>query len=369
MLVRVTAVLAVTAALAGVASCDHRRTFTYPPPPRDPAWAGWPAAPVPASIAFRPGSTFQPPGAGPGTGATAASQNTAMWLNVDGTSLEVVNAHGTSQWSLPPGAAGAVLRQAGQRGTGYSVFSPDGRELATTTSQGASVWNLASGTPVAIRIPKASLGSPGPAAVAFSPDGKWLAIVAAAQDLYLWDTATHVLHHAGFIGVTDDPHYIAFAPDGQTLAYGTSMGEDAWLANVARPSRVTSLRDRPEEDYPGSYNPVVGLAFGDGGRLLAVANLQYVALWDVAGRRLLARLHHPHDQPAAVAFSPDGSLLAATFSQGDTWVWEVATGQRVATLASPGFFADPGGVLAFSGNGKVLAISDPNGTVHTYHVG
>ena len=68
-----------------------------------------------------------------------------------------------------------------------------------------------------------------------------------------------------------------------------------------------------------------------------------------------------------VAFSPDGTLLAAAEVDGAVQMWNLATGQAVGAPLE----ADrPGGSvngLAFSPDGKLLAAADSDGTVRLWN--
>ena len=69
---------------------------------------------------------------------------------------------------------------------------------------------------------------------------------------------------------------------------------------------------------------------------------------------------------SAVAFSPDGKLLAASDREGSISLWEVSTGQRIATLNEAG-----GKIVndvAFSPDGKLLASGDGNGRTYLWNV-
>jgi hypothetical protein len=69
---------------------------------------------------------------------------------------------------------------------------------------------------------------------------------------------------------------------------------------------------------------------------------------------------------AAVTFSPAGHTLATGAGGGSTYLWDVATGRRTATLTDPGGFGVD--ALAFSRNGRVLAVGDGNGSTYLWDV-
>jgi sugar lactone lactonase YvrE len=120
---------------------------------------------------------------------------------------------------------------------------------------------------------------------------------------------------------------------------------------------------------PGSEG-VDAVAFSPDGQLLAAADLNgSTYLWNVATRSRShpATLAEPGDLGVdAVAFSPDGQLLAAADWNGSTYLWDVATQSHIATFTDP----HRGDVysVAFSPDGQVLAVADKNGSVYLWDV-
>src|SRR5262249_4463644 len=82
-----------------------------------------------------------------------------------------------------------------------------------------------------------------------------------------------------------------------------------------------------------------------------------------AGGALLHTLRRPTDWVTAVAFSPDGLLVAAGDRFGGLFVWEAASGAEVAPLRGHTKAAT---ARAWRHDGDVLASSSEDGTGRTW---
>jgi WD40 repeat protein len=175
-------------------------------------------------------------------------------------------------------------------------------------------------------------------AIAFSPDGKLLAVGGGMDELLrVWDVATGTLLHR--FGKRTD-HGLTFSPDGKTLA--------AWCDD-----RAVRLWDMATGKEQAALRTTFGLclAFAPDGKVLAVGGLDGVVLWDVAERKELHQL--PGGRIWALAFAPDGRTLAV--NSGSIQLWDVGTGkQLLAALARAGH-GEAVDSLAVSPDGKVLA--------------
>jgi WD40 repeat protein/serine/threonine protein kinase len=200
----------------------------------------------------------------------------------------------------------------------FIAFSPDAKLLATVTGWGdrrLKVWD------VAAEPPRVVLDEQGDYCVAFSSDGR---TVAAGSNL--WDVPTGKLR-ATLQGHQGNVAAVAFAPDGQTVATA-SRERMVRLWDVA----TGKLRASQAHTAPVWLH---GIAFSPDGKTLATASLDgTLKLWDMATTANPSVLQHPA-AVHSVAFSPDGKSLVAT---GDfpSKVWEVGTGQELATLAVTG---------------------------------
>jgi WD40 repeat protein len=159
---------------------------------------------------------------------------------------------------------------------------------------------------------------------------------------------------------TDGALSIAISPDGRTLASGdtshSALGE-ARLWDLENCKVLASL--------PGHRGPVIALAFSPDGKMLAAAAepeklgmIAEVRLWGVAGREVRHTLSEGSRRLAAVAFSPDGRILATGGEDGAVRLWDVTTGrQQERILANRGWVRS----VAFSPDGKWLATGGSGG--------
>jgi hypothetical protein len=75
---------------------------------------------------------------------------------------------------------------------------------------------------------------------------------------------------------------------------------------------------------------------------------------------------------AAVAFSPNGAMVATGDVNGQAYLWDTATGERTATLANfasrPTARIPSADSVAFSPGGGMLAVGDNNGSTYLWNV-
>jgi WD40 repeat protein len=103
---------------------------------------------------------------------------------------------------------------------------------------------------------------------------------------------------------------------------------------------------------------VLSLAFSpDGSTLAAALTGNWVKLWDVHTRQRIAVLEGHTGSASAVAWSPDGRTLASGGGDRTVRLWNAATRREVTVLKHP----DRVWGIAFSPTGNALAVACDTG--------
>ncbi len=150
--------------------------------------------------------------------------------------------------------------------------------------------------------------------------------------------------------------FAVFSPDGGTVAVGGTVG--VWLYPA------DNLGVETEPPFIPTAKPVTGLAFAPNSTTLAVGTSSSVQLWDIAGMTMTGEVENPRSG-GAVAFSPDGGLLAINMGGGGIRLWDVAAGAEKLIIAGS-IQSDAG--LAFSPDGGLLAGSTTDSKAHLWNV-
>jgi HEAT repeat protein len=287
----------------------------------------------------------------------------------------VGRADGPAMQSATPHDGGPDVLQALRTSTIESVpgavmcmaISPDGRRLAagswTMPQNGQhdgvaalSVWDMSSGKFVANLIQGAgeSIGRSSKtdsmramvSVIAFSPDSSKLAASDRAG-ITLYDIASGkplwVAQHAHAATLGEDGS-LAFSPQGKILA---SSGLGVTLTDVLTGNEPPKLDDRL----------VSCVAFSADGHWLAVGYQDNrIRLWNLATRRQAAEVHGQMGIIRFVAFSPDGTKLAAA-GEGPVKLWRVVAQNGSMTLEKPAVLGDGmNSGFQFSSDSKLLAV-------------
>jgi serine/threonine protein kinase len=123
---------------------------------------------------------------------------------------------------------------------------------------------------------------------------------------------------------------VAFSPNGAELALGCDDGSVALCSMRSRRLR-TILGKHPERVWSLAYSPDGSTLAAAGGNWDRATRKGFGTLWDVATGRELAHLAHESETELAVAFSLNGRTLASGGRDQVVKLWDVETG-RVRAL-------------------------------------
>jgi WD40 repeat protein/serine/threonine protein kinase len=213
----------------------------------------------------------------------------------------------------------------------WMAFSPDGRCLAAIGGgQGSElaftirVWDSQTGQTVLLLRKPQEIRS-----LAFSPDGRWLALGLDDGTVKLVNART-----GQEIGFEDKCHResvwggIAFRPDGRHLA---SVGREGTVA----------VRDvMPAYQSPGGWRAwllMLGLCppAAGSGHLPLAANVQLAVCSEITRPHPIFTLRSAEHPFSSVAYSSDSQRLVTASTDGQLTLWDAETGKEIRTVRGP----------------------------------
>jgi hypothetical protein len=194
---------------------------------------------------------------------------------------------------------------------------------------------------------------------------------ASASAVWFIDPAT-----AKTMGTLDRPHpkrmfggQLAFVPDGRTLAVSMSKaGERKERFYVAGNDVVSG---KVLHEYAGSKHMLSALAYSPDGKLIASSDYGgsgVVRLYDPATGKTVGQITSENKYTAALAFTPDGKTLAIGGSARilpprvhwiERWDPQTRTKQGAIEVGKETVYT-----LAYSPDGKTLAASTSDGAIY-----
>ncbi|MCP9623035.1 TIR domain-containing protein [Nocardia otitidiscaviarum] len=206
------------------------------------------------------------------------------------------------------------------------AFSPDGRLLAVVGGT-AYVWEIDSGEVITGALVEDFT------AVAFAPDGRRIATGDQDGSVRVWDITEDELTGTGIHGHTGRVDALAFGPDGTMLASGDEDGTvRAWQIVPSDDGR-SSVIYKAAGPLTGHVGPVQAVGFSPDGRgIVSGGSDGTVRVWEPPLGRF--RIDDPgflERYIQAVAFSPDGSRMTAAYASGAVRVWDVRNGHAAST--------------------------------------
>ena len=260
------------------------------------------------------------------------------------------------------------------------AFSPDGTKLVSTGAEGSTVFgagfstwrpdHLIRLTDVKTGRELATLQYPlGADELTFSPDGKTVAFTGLGE-IRLWNTETGDEQAIPLADLRADIHDIpivsalVFSPDGRWLVSGTEGGKIQMWDVATGEALIAFAEPTAREDQGGTF----AVAFSPDGTLLAAGAHTQVHLWEVdTGNKFLSisTVHKRgnqtfHSFPEPLVFSPDGAVLVNGLDHGAIQLWDVTTGDSITALDGHTQKVE---TLAFSPDGTTLVSTAEDGTI------
>jgi WD40 repeat protein len=243
------------------------------------------------------------------------------------------------------------------------AFSPDGKMLAVGADDGI-LRVVESGTG------KAVYTSPSRNArierVAFSPSGKLVAIGDSNSQVAVYVPAGTGNQLAMSVQGVDlgEVMGVGFTSDSAGVFTCGRDGKARLTAGpnadgTSAPNTATRLRD-----YPGHSGPVTGLAVTtDGQFLITCGDDRTARVWDIKSAKQLRSFQGHMTKLTAVAVRPDGRQVASGSDDGAVRVWDLNTSDehRAMTDSKESLWA-----VALSPNGKKLAAAGADKKIRIY---
>ncbi len=232
-------------------------------------------------------------------------------------------AQGAPQWHLPEGA----IARLGNGIIHQIAYSPDGSQIAVASSIGIWLYDVDTGIAVTL------LEGSNVACIAYSPDGKTIAGCGSFPERRPWGE-TIMLDTVRLWNVEDGtiqqtlPHTtagyvdLAWSPDGKTIAVSAAFD----------PVRLWNIEEGVFKiEFPADTEGVRSIAYHPSGSTIATMNSRDdsvdLYLWDTEKGIYIKTFAENVVGISSMAYSPDGKTIV-TGSWNDVHIWDANTGEE-----------------------------------------
>jgi len=210
------------------------------------------------------------------------------------------------------------------------AFSPNGRYVASgLDDKTITLWDVSQGKCAHILKGRKGSGSTAGsfASLAFSPDSTKLVSGSYDGEVALWDILTGKEIMA-FPTNAKTVNTVSMSPDNRVIM----AGNDSQQIMVWNMSTGDNRTFKTAEGV-SMTRTVTPYAFSrDGRHALSTDEINSLILWDIPSGKELKRFSGNHGEITALAFSPDGSRAIAGTSGGNLVIFDVASGKDIRTM-------------------------------------
>jgi len=249
-----------------------------------------------------------------------------------------------------------LLAMWGRGGAKQMAYSPDGRFLAVGSTAG--LWLYEAET---LKLLRFKLTTAPVEIMTFLPDNETIMAQAGGNTILRWNATNGEDWGSWEVGARELKS-VAFGPDGKTLASALEDGQIGIL-EIGSGRLLRTMTGDPDD-------LTKSLAYSPDGALLASNTFDCVVkIWNVQTGDLWQSMQGDKCDSISpylesnVVFSPDGQLLASVWDT-KVLVWEASTGKLLRNLDGPAWLWG----LSFSPDGKQLAAGSYDATVKLWRI-
>jgi WD40 repeat protein len=244
----------------------------------------------------------------------------------EGMLLELCTDNTLHMWDLTTGRESGHLELSPGKQQARVALSAEGKRVAGwRLPDELTAWDAATGKELFHTATKLT----NLVSLTFSRDAKTVAASGSPGQIVVWDTETgkelHRIENPGFL------QWLTFSRDGENIA-GLGGDRAVHLWSLAAGKELRRF-EAPASCGSAWWGPGA-LAFSPNGKVLAASQGAAIHFWDVETGRMLQRFTGHTGAVEDVRFSPDGARVVSCGKDGMARLWDVGAAKEIASWAS-----------------------------------